>query len=323
MKKIFTLFAAALFAGSMMAGNLIKFDDIYPVGSLDGVTFGEDFTLTITDNNPNTSRRKVYIDQSDATFGFSETNTITFTYRLKTGAKSSDANKMTLVVPEEGPLVIYARTVAESATDRYFVIANGSDTIVKHICLETDTVEDASSKIFLPVLVENVPAGIYEITYNNAINFYGFQLGYDEPAGPDEYASLSDLINNAGAPAGQEVVVTLTNETIDSLYVSRAGKTNGIYLTAAGHVVEIYCYGVPSQWVAGGTVSGVVTGDWVDSWGTWQLCPTSWNGISYTAPAPTAINAVATERKAQKVIENGQMVIIRDGKKFNAVGAQL
>lgn len=323
MKKIFTLFAAVLMAGSMMAGNWIKFDDVYPVGSLDGVTFGEDFTLTITDNNPNASKRKVCIDKSGATFGVSEEDKISFDYRLKTGAKSSSANKMTLVIPEEGPLVIYARTTSSSATDRYFVIANGSDTIVKHICLETDTVEDASSKIFLPVIVENVPAGIYDVTYNNAINFYGFQLGYDEPTGPDEYASLSDLIKNAGAPAGQEVVVTLTNETIDSLYVSRAGKTNGIYLTAAGHVVEIYCYGVPSQWVAGGTVSGVVTGDWVDSWGTWQLCPASWEGISYTAPDPTAINAVATERKAQKAIENDQMIIIRDGKKFNLVGAKL
>lgn len=323
MKKIFTLFAAALFAGSMMAGSLIKFTEPVVKGDLDGVTFGEDFTLTITDNNPNASKRKVSVDRNSATFGTSVEDTISFTYCLKTGAKSSDANKMTLVIPEEGPLVIYARTSNATATDRSFFITNGSDTIVKHLCLDTDTVEGASSKIFLPVIKENVPAGTYDVTYSAAINFYGFQLGYDEPAGPDEYASLSDLINNAGAPAGQEVVVTLTNETIDSLYVSRAGKTNGIYLTAAGHVVEIYCYGVPSQWVAGGTVSGVVTGDWVDSWGTWQLCPTSWNGISYTAPAPTAINAVATERKAQKVIENGQMVIIRDGKKFNAVGAQL
>lgn len=100
------------------------------------------------------------------------------------------------------------------------------------------------------------------------------------------YASLTDLVNNAGAPAGQKVVVTLTNETIDSLYVSSSNKTNGIYLTAADRMVEIYCYNVPAEWEVGGTVSGVVKGEWKEYNGTWEVCPSSWDGITYT-PAPT------------------------------------
>lgn len=40
--------------------------------------------------------------------------------------------------------------------------------------------------------------------------------------------------------------------------------------------------------------------------------------------APTAISNVgATERKVQKVVENGQVIIIRDGVRYNAIGAKL
>lgn len=43
-----------------------------------------------------------------------------------------------------------------------------------------------------------------------------------------------------------------------------------------------------------------------------------------TNTTPTALeNTTATERKAQKVIENGHVVILRNGKKFNLVGAEL
>lgn len=39
--------------------------------------------------------------------------------------------------------------------------------------------------------------------------------------------------------------------------------------------------------------------------------------------SPTAVQNTTSTVKAQKLIENGQVVIIRDGKKFNALGAQL
>ena len=47
------------------------------------------------------------------------------------------------------------------------------------------------------------------------------------------------------------------------------------------------------------------------------------NPTEYELETPTTINAVATERKAVKTIENGQVVIIRDGVRYNAVGAKL
>ena len=52
------------------------------------------------------------------------------------------------------------------------------------------------------------------------------------------------------------------------------------------------------------------------------------NGIYYvmtcnTVITPTALENATSTVKATKVIENGQMIIIRDGKRYNAVGAKL
>lgn len=560
MKKLFSLFAAVLMAGSLMAEDaaLIKFEAVQPATEVAGSTYGSDgFTLVIPAESD-----KATVDENKCTFGVSDEDKIQFTHRLKTGgASSKDGRIFTLNIPEEGPLAIYARTSSKDATDRSFLIANGADTIVYHICLDTDTVEGASSKIFLPVIVENVPAGSYKITYNNGINFYGFQMGVEEtentpnnpallyemttdeiqgtnnsyagncdiemgditwnftgnaqmnpwriggkslakvdrevysktafeypldsvllhlglstltsldglkliystkddfseaktvvatvpekfpasvtfaveggfPAnayykfiftctvdgtqnkyvqfngvdfwgqevvvpvekpefsvaagsyydaqeveltcategatiyyqttgdwadavaytsaitisetttlyaqavkGADKsaevsktyeiakhYASLTELVNEAGTPAGQKVVVTLNKEVIDSLYYNKSGKCNGVYLTAAERMVEIYCYDVPAEWEVGGMLSGTLKGEWKEYQGTWEVCPASWEGLTYDDPIIVGLDAVATENKAAKMMVNGQLVIVRDGKTYNAVGAQL
>lgn len=223
MKKILLYFAAVLFAGSMMAeeDGWIKFSEVQPATEVAGFTYGsEGFTLVIPAESD-----KAQVEAHSCTFGFSAEETVTFTHRLKTGSASSkDGRKFTLNIPEEGPLAIYARTASSNATDRYFVIACGSDTIVKHICLDTDVVEGTGTPIFKPVIVENVPAREYTVTYNNAINFYGFQMVYD---------------------ASSNIVI------------------------------------------------------------------------------PTDLSNTAAGVKATKLVENGQIVIIRDDKKFNLVGAKL
>lgn len=100
------------------------------------------------------------------------------------------------------------------------------------------------------------------------------------------YASLADLVA-AGAPTsdGETVKVTLTNEVIDSIYVTSKGKSNGIYLHSGSQVVEIYCYDVPDTWVIGGKVSGTLTCPWKLYGSTWELCPSDWTGLEYTKPA--------------------------------------
>lgn len=107
------------------------------------------------------------------------------------------------------------------------------------------------------------------------------------PPEPDNhvYASLAALVA-AGAPTaeGYDVTVTLTNEPIKSIYVTSKGYRNGIYLDGGSHDVEIFCYDVPEDWVKGGTVSGTLTCPWKLYNMTWELCPTSWNDLTYTAP---------------------------------------
>ena len=47
------------------------------------------------------------------------------------------------------------------------------------------------------------------------------------------------------------------------------------------------------------------------------------NSLTLTATSGTGINNTAVEAKTTKVIQNGQMMIIRDGKTFNALGAEM
>lgn len=124
-------------------------------------------------------------------------------------------------------------------------------------------------------------------------------------AKPTTFASIEALIA-AGAPAsdGKETVtVTLTNEVIKSFYTS-GDYRNGIFLNytnPGGKDIEIYCKDVPSTWVAGGTVSGTLANcTWKNYSGTWELCPTSWEGITYTAPKE--ISSIEIKGTATKTV---------------------
>ena len=99
------------------------------------------------------------------------------------------------------------------------------------------------------------------------------------------YANLATLVE-AGEPTGETVAVTLTDEVIKSVVSNKEGKRNGIYLQAGGKEIEVYCYDVPEDWMAGGTVSGTLTCPWKNFNETWELCPTSWDDLEYTAPEP-------------------------------------
>lgn len=102
------------------------------------------------------------------------------------------------------------------------------------------------------------------------------------------YASLEALVAASGedwpTTTGETVKVTFTDKVITKLYTS-GSYTNGIGLMAGDKEIEIYCKDVPSEWVVGGTVSATLTCPWKKYNTTWELCPTSWESISYTAPA--------------------------------------
>lgn len=114
------------------------------------------------------------------------------------------------------------------------------------------------------------------------------ELNYTAPAQIPEYASLAELIAD-GAPttSGKTVTVTLTNETITRKV------SNGIFVQVGDQEIELYKTGLPSSWQVGGTISGTLTNcTWQDYYGTWELCPTSWDELSYTAPLPNLPNFI-------------------------------
>lgn len=66
------------------------------------------------------------------------------------------------------------------------------------------------------------------------------------------------------------------------------------------------------------TLTADVNGDYVFTY-TYESKKVS---VTFPAVGPTAINNIEAG-KVVKVIENGQVVIIRDGVRYNAVGAKL
>lgn len=100
------------------------------------------------------------------------------------------------------------------------------------------------------------------------------------------YGSLAELIAD-GEPTedGTLVTVTLTNEVIESIYVTKSGYRNGVFLEVPEQKVEIFCHDVPEDWEALGLLSGTLTEClWKYYNGTWELCPADWSELNYSAP---------------------------------------
>ena len=108
------------------------------------------------------------------------------------------------------------------------------------------------------------------------------------------FSSLEDLVE-AGEPTkdGEEVTVSFEGVVIKEII------TNGVYLDVYdtnNNSIEIYCKNVPTGWIAGGTVSATaLTCPWKKYGSTWELCPTDWADIEYTAPATYTITINPSE----------------------------
>lgn len=124
-----------------------------------------------------------------------------------------------------------------------------------------------------------------------------------------EYASLADLVA-AGTPTGGKVTVTLTDEVIVDFYTS-GDFTNGVYLMVGDKKIEIYCKNVPSDWELYGTISGTLEEcDWKDYKGTWELCPTSWDDLDYTAPASNVnVTGVSLNKTTASIAVDGTITL--------------
>lgn len=111
------------------------------------------------------------------------------------------------------------------------------------------------------------------------------------------YASVADLIA-AGKPTkdGTKVTVTLTDEEIIRFHTLKDETVAGAIIKVGTQEVEIFCSkGTPSDWKAGGTISGTLTNcDWKLYYSTWELCPADYSELTYKAPLPTCATPVIT-----------------------------
>ena len=180
MKKIFTLIAAVAFATSAYA-QVLSFDTKYDKGSIPGSFTNGDLVLTVTDTDG-----KLAVDANTAYIGTPESY-VSFDYRLKTGGKSSSKNNLTLTLPTDGTLKVYARTGSNGATDRNIVLTQNETELVNKILLESEattiTIEDATSptgkveKNVYPVITVEAKKGDVAITYPvNSVNIYAIEL---------------------------------------------------------------------------------------------------------------------------------------------------
>ena len=154
----------------------IVFTEVAAKGSLNGAVFtaanNAAFTLTVTD----TDASKVEVDANTASFGTAEENA-TYTFRLKTGGKSSSKNGLTLAIPADGKLRIAARPGSKDATDRNIVVKQGETELYNQVVLE-EKVGDYYSYVLV-----DVKQGTVTIEYPvNSLYLYAF--GFQAVAGP-------------------------------------------------------------------------------------------------------------------------------------------
>lgn len=178
MKKFFTLIAAVAMAASMNA-QVFTFDTDYAKGSIPSTITSNGLVLSIVDTDS-----KISVDGNTAYFGTADSYQ-KFDKRLKSGGKSSSNNMLTLTLPADGTLKVYARTGKNSATDRNVVLTQNDVELYNQIVKEDDAVTvnipngegiEEAKKVY-PAISVPVVKGDVVITYPiNSINFYGFEL---------------------------------------------------------------------------------------------------------------------------------------------------
>ncbi len=116
--------------------------------------------------------------------------------------------------------------------------------------------------------------------------------------------------------------LTVTGDacTLD-LAAKVATKDNQTWQTIEIPMYDIFDKGISfAQPLATGYLFNMLTND---NTATTQLCIDSWYFTDGNDDEGDAVDNVSLTGKATKVIENGQIVIIKNGVRFNALGAQL
>lgn len=126
------------------------------------------------------------------------------------------------------------------------------------------------------------------------------------------------------------VNVVLANETIKDFYIYNEKRAGVIFdIQKDDKDIKIYFNNQTTivDWEKGGKLSGtILNATWKTFSSAWQIAaPTSgfkWADLNYVAPSdPTALDNTNVEEKTVKFFENGQLVIIKNGVRYNAQGA--
>ena len=177
MKKFFTLIAAVAMAASVNA-QVFTFDTDYAQGAVPATITSNGLVLSVVDVNA-----KISVDANTAYFGTADSYE-RFAKRMKSGGKSSSKNMLTLTLPADGTLKVYARTGSSGATDRNVILTQNDTELANKVLLESEAVSvnmmvdgvEVAKKVY-PAVSVAVKAGDVVITYPvGSINFYGFEF---------------------------------------------------------------------------------------------------------------------------------------------------
>lgn len=245
MKKLFSLFAAVLFAAGMMAE--VKSDTIKwtaPVEQADLATSylsatNSEFYFNQVGGNS--------IEANNCKFGTADVYN-QYTHRFKSGGATGSSRILWLNIPKAGVLKVAARTAKDSDT-RILTLKQGEATLVSAKLPDDQTLvpaTDGKGTVYSYVVVD-VEAGVVNIELSAAINIYGFILETeDTPAGPVEgvldfsAADSASLVWNL--PLKDAILKKDTVDYTDGVNTLTVGAaTDGTYYFN-------YTFGEPNYW---------------------------------------------------------------------------
>lgn len=123
---------------------------------------------------------KFAIDANSQYFGDASSQT-RYTARMKTGAKSADANGVALTLDVEGTVVIAMRSSSSSADRAVSLVDATGATVASWTVGDSNATKDvaiegeAEPKTVFNYYTVNLRAGTYNFTYDGGLNFYSLQ----------------------------------------------------------------------------------------------------------------------------------------------------
>lgn len=307
------------------------FTEAVDKGKMDGQEFAAlGAFMTVTPVDPD---GKMAIDANTALFGNSS-DSASYNFRLKTGGKSTETKTfLRLHIPAAGQLRIAARTGTNADTTRSMIITQGDNVLYNAIVQEADTVNEGGKR-FYPYIYVNVKQGelilsspvgginIYEIAFRGAAEYgtdFNFpfgdfmmgSIGFTIDAYPEEYVG-GDITDG----------LLLMIERLDVF-----GDFNTHDLYDPREIITSYIFkdGQPYKIIAAEGTINSLSDELISLYGKF-LC----NDLKiYNVQALIQVksegvkNVQGDKVQSTKVIRNGQLLIERNGRTYNANGIEV